>query len=61
MFVQAIDNKTNKVLETVKTNDWAKMYTKYIDGFRKKYTDATIEVFYGEPKGKPTTTCKTFH
>ena len=62
MFVQVVDNNTNKVLAKANTNDWAKMMVHYIDGYRRQFTNATIEWYYGETaEGKPTTTYKTFH
>lgn len=61
MTIQVRDNKTNTIIKQNKTNDWSHMYVKYINGYRREYTNATIEVFYGEPKGNPTTTYKTFH
>lgn len=61
MTVQVRDNRTNNVITKVTTNDWAKMFVTYIDGFRRDYLNATIEVFYGEPNDKPVSTYRTFH
>ena len=61
MTVQVRDNNTNTIITKVNTNDWAKMFVTYIDSFRREYTNATIEVFYGEPNNKPVSTYRTFH
>ena len=61
MFVQVVDNNTNKVLAKVNTNNWATMMVQYIEVFRKEYTNATVEWYYGEtPNGTPKT-FKTFN
>ena len=59
----AVRNKnTNEVITKVNTNDWAKMFVTYIDGYRRKYTNAIVEVYYTEEvKGKPVSTYNTFH
>ena len=59
----AVRNKnTNEVITKVNTNDWAKMFVTYIDGYRRKYTNAVVEVYYTEEvKGKPVSTYNTFH
>lgn len=61
MTVQVRDNNTKTIIKTVRVNDMTTMYVKYVDEFRRKYNNATIEVFYGNPNGKATTTYKTFH
>ena len=59
----AVRNKnTNEVITKVNTSDWAKMFVTYIDGYRRKYTNAVVEVYYTEEvKGKPVSTYNTFH
>ena len=59
----AVRNKnTNEVITKVNTNDWTKMFVTYIDGYRRKYTNAVVEVYYTEEvKGKPISTYNTFH
>ena len=63
MLIRVIDNNTKTVLNQANTNDWAKAMITYIDGFRRNYTNATVEWFYSEVAegNKPTSTYKTFH
>ena len=61
MTVQVRDNKTNNIITTTTTNDWAKMFVNVIDGFRREYTNAKVEVFYGQPNGTPVSTYPTYH
>jgi len=62
MLIRVVDNNTNKVLAQANTNNWAQAMVHFIDGYRRQYTNATVEWYYGETaEGKPTTTYKTFH
>lgn len=61
MTVQVRDNNTKTVIEKVRINDITTMYVRYVDEFRRKYNNATVEVFYGKPNEKATVTYKTFH
>lgn len=63
MLIRVVDNNTNTVLNQANTNNWAKAMVTYIDGFRRKYTNATVEWFYSEvAEGhKPVSTFRTFH
>lgn len=59
----AVRNKnTNEIITKVNTNDWAKMFVTYIDGYRREYTNAVVEVYYAEEvKGNPVSKYNTFH
>lgn len=59
----AVRNKnTNEIITKVNTNDWAKMFVNYIDGYRREYTNAVVEVYYTEEvKGNPVSKYNTFH
>ena len=62
MTIAVRDKNTNKIITKANTNDWSKMYVVYIDGYRREYTNATIEVYYGENiNGNPTSKYNTFH
>lgn len=62
MTIAVRDKNTNKVITKANTNDWSQMYVTYIDEYRRKYTNATIEVYYGKDiSGKPTSKYNTFH
>ena len=61
MTIAVRDNKTNKVIAKANTNEWSKMYVVYVDGYRRKYTDATVEIYYTEEiKGNPVSKYNTF-
>lgn len=59
----AVRNKnTNEIITKVNTNDWAKMFVTYVDGYRREYTNAVVEVYYTEEvKGNPVSKFNTFH
>lgn len=62
MTIAVRDRNTNEIITKVNTNDWAKMFVNYIDGYRKEYTNATVEVYYTEEaKGNPVSKYNTFH
>ena len=62
MFVQVVENNTNKILAQVNTNNWAKAQIHYIEGYRRTFTNARVEWYYGENAcGTPEATYKTFH
>ena len=61
MTIQVRDRKTNNIMAVEKTNDFAKMFVCIIDDFRRNYTNAVVEVFYGEPNNNPVSTFPTFH
>jgi hypothetical protein len=62
MTIAVRDRNTNKIITKVNTNDWAKMFVNYIDGYRKEYTNATVEVYYTEEvKDNPVSKYNTFH
>lgn len=61
MLIRVVDNNTNKVLAQAKTNDWAKTFITYIDGYRRQYTNATIEWYYGNTAEGTPKTFKTFN
>ena len=59
----AVRNKnTNEIITKVNTNDWAKMFVTYVDGYRREYTNAVVEIYYTEEiKGNPVSKFNTFH
>ena len=61
MTVQVRTKDTNKVITTKTTNNWAEMFVQVIDVFRREYTNATIEVYYGKANGTPNSTYSTYH
>lgn len=62
MTIAVRNRNTNEVITKVNTNDWAKMFVNYIDGYRREYTNAVVEVYYTEEvKGNPVSTYNTFH
>lgn len=62
MTIAVRNRNTNEVITKVNTNDWAKMFVNYIDGYRREYTNAVVEVYYTEEvKGNPVSTYSTFH
>ena len=62
MTVAVRDKNTNEIITKVNTNDWAKMFVNYIDGYRREYTNAIVEVYYTEEvKGNPVSKYNTFH
>ena len=61
MTVQVREKNTNKVVATTTTNDWAQMFVGVIDVYRREYTNATVEVFYGKANGTPVSTYPTYH
>lgn len=62
MTVAVRDRNTNEIVTKVNTNDWAKMFVNYIDGYRREYTNAVVEVYYTEEvKGNPVSKYNTFH
>ena len=62
MTIAVRNRNTNEVITKVNTNDWAKMFVNYIDGYRRKYTNAVVEVYYTEEvKGNPVSIYNTFN
>ena len=62
MTIAVRNRNTNEVITKVNTNDWAKMFVSYIDGYRREYTNAVVEVYYTEEvKGNPVSKFNTFH
>lgn len=62
MTIAVRNRNTNEVITKVNTNDWAKMFVNYIDGYRREYTNAVVEVYYTEEvKGNPVSKYNTFH
>ena len=62
MTIAVRNRNTNEVITKVNTNDWAKMFVNYIDGYRREYTNAVVEVYYTEEvKGNPVSTYSTFN
>ena len=62
MTIAVRNRNTNEVITKVNTNDWAKMFVNYIDGYRREYTNAVVEVYYTEEvKGNPVSTYNTFY
>lgn len=62
MTIAVRNRNTNEVITKVNTNDWAKMFVNYIDGYRREYTNAVVEVYYTEEvKGNPVSTYNTFN
>lgn len=62
MTIAVRNRNTNKIVTKVNTNDWAKMFVNYIDGYRREYTNAVVEVYYTEEvKGNPVSKYNTFH
>ena len=62
MTITVRDKNTNKIIAQANTNDWAEMYIRYIDQYRRNYTNATVEVYYsnnidGNPVSKYNTFC----
>ena len=62
MTIAVRDKNTNKIIAQANTNDWAEMYIRYIDQYRRNYTNATVEVYYsnnidGNPVSKYNTFC----
>ena len=62
MTIAVRNRNTNEVITKVNTNDWAKMFVTYVDGYRREYTNAVVEVYYTEEvKGNPVSKFNTFH
>ena len=62
MTIAVRNRNTNEIITKVNTNDWAKMFINYIDGYRREYTNAVVEVYYTEEvKGNPVSTYNTFN
>ena len=62
MTIAVRDRNTNKVITKANTNNWAEMFTHHIEGYRRKYTNAIVEVYYTEEvKGNPVSRYNTFH
>lgn len=62
MTIAVRNRNTNEVITKVNTNDWAKMFVNYIDGYRREYTNAVVEVYYTEEvKGNPVSKYNAFH
>ena len=62
MTIAVRDRNTNEVITKVNTNNWAEMFTRLIEGYRRKYTNAIVEVYYTEEvKGNPVSRYNTFH
>lgn len=62
MTIAVRNRNTNEIITKVNTNDWAKMFVNYIDGYRREYTNAVVEVYYTEEvKGNPVSKFNTFH
>ena len=62
MTIAVRNRNTNEIVTKVNTNDWAKMFVNYIDGYRREYTNAVVEVYYTEEvKGNPISKYNTFH
>lgn len=62
MTITVRNRNTNEIVTKVNTNDWAKMFVNYIDGYRREYTNAVVEVYYTEEvKGNPVSKYNTFH
>ena len=62
MTVAVRNKNTNEIITKVNTNDWAKMFVNYIDGYRREYTNAVVEVYYTEEvTGNPVSKYNTFH
>jgi hypothetical protein len=62
MTIAVRNRNTNEIVTKVNTNDWAKMFVNYIDGYRREYTNAVVEVYYTEEvKGNPVSKYNTFH
>lgn len=62
MTIAVRDKNTNEIITKVNTNDWAQMFVRFIDGYRREYTNAVVEVYYTEEvKGNPVSTYNTFH
>ena len=62
MTVAVRNKNTNEIITKVNTNDWAKMFVNYIDGYRREYTNAVVEVYYTEKvTGNPVSKYNTFH
>lgn len=62
MTIAVRNRNTNEIITKVNTNDWAKMFVSYIDGYRREYTNAVVEVYYTEEvKGNPVSTYNTFN
>lgn len=63
MLIRVVDNNTKEVLAQANTNKFAEAMVHYIDGYRRKYTDAKVEWYYSETAegNKPVSTYKTFH
>ena len=59
--VRVIDNNTHEVIAMEQTFDTTKAMVIIVDRMKRKYTNGTVEFYYGEPNGKPITTERTFH
>jgi len=57
---RVVDNKTKEVKAVNETTftDW---YAVDRQKMRKRYTDCTVELYYGKIDGNPASTIKTFH
>jgi hypothetical protein len=61
MTIAVRDNRTNEIVTRASTNDWAAMYVRYIDQYRRNYSNATIEVYYSNDiNGNPVSKWNTF-
>lgn len=62
MTIAVRNRNTNEIITKANTNDWSKMFVNYIDGYRREYTNAVVEVYYTEEvKGNPVSKYNTFH
>ena len=62
MTITVRDNITNQIITKANTNDWAAMYVRYIDHYRRDYNNATIEVYYSNDiNGNPVSKYNSFH
>lgn len=62
MTIAVRDRNTNEIITKANTNNWAEMFTRHIEGYRRKYTNAIVEVYYTEEvKGNPVSRYNTFH
>ena len=62
MTIAVRNRNTNEIITKANTNDRSKMFVNYIDGYRREYTNAVVEVYYTEEvKGNPVSKYNTFH
>lgn len=60
MFIRVIDNNTKEIIREEK-DTITHGITITVDKFRRMYNNVTIEQWYGEPKGKPFSSIRSFH